>query len=297
MEKSIALTFLSLTIIALSGCADRSDNFTPISTNLATPESIALNDDNTLLYISNINGNPTGKNDNGYISTYDPSGTPINLKFISGDNPSFTLHAPKGIALSGGHLWVTDIDAVKKFDANTGKFIAEISIQGATFLNDITSDRNGGVLVTDSGLAPDFSPSGSDAIYHISNDNSLTKIIKDVSLNRPNGILMVDDDRFVMVNFAEKGMLRTFTLDGEELSSVPMPYGMLDGVQQDENETLLISSWALGGIISVTSGSSHDVLQTGLDAPADIAYDAKHGRLYIPLFKKNMVEAMTLGHE
>ena len=43
----------------------------------------------------------------------------------------------KGMAMSGGILYVADITVVGKFDAKTGAPKGDIAVEGATFLNDV----------------------------------------------------------------------------------------------------------------------------------------------------------------
>src|SRR5262245_61192901 len=50
----------------------------------ATPESVLFDADTGVYLVSNINGSPGGKDDNGFISQVDPNGTVITLKWIDG---------------------------------------------------------------------------------------------------------------------------------------------------------------------------------------------------------------------
>src|SRR5690606_2301051 len=59
---------------------------------------------------SNIGGDPAAKDNNGFISRVSPDGAVIELRWIAGGTGDVVLHAPKGIALKGDSLFVTDID-------------------------------------------------------------------------------------------------------------------------------------------------------------------------------------------
>jgi DNA-binding beta-propeller fold protein YncE len=75
-------------------------------TNLKNPESVAYASKQNILFVSNINGEPDKKDQNGFISKVSPSnGSIIELNWITG------LNAPKGIAFSNDNnkLYVSDI--------------------------------------------------------------------------------------------------------------------------------------------------------------------------------------------
>ena len=82
--------------------------------------------------VSNINGAPLDKDNNGYITELSPDGKVVNAKLVEGGKGKVTLHAPKGSALKDGVLYVADIDTVRLFDRKTGAPKGEVAIKGAT---------------------------------------------------------------------------------------------------------------------------------------------------------------------
>jgi hypothetical protein len=128
--------FVAFALTALAACAKPEaesgaaapaarDINTPLhvaSTGLATPESVLWDAARSVWYVSNINGNPPQKDDNGYIVRLGANGeTMDSLPFINGTDEDVTLHAPKGMAMRGDTLWVADIDALRGFDLASGK--------------------------------------------------------------------------------------------------------------------------------------------------------------------------------
>src|SRR5690348_13973021 len=105
--------------------------------DLQAPESIVYDSELDLYFISNINGEGTAKDNNGFISRVHPDGKVESLKFIAGGVDGVTLNGPKGLAINGNTLWVADIDAVRAFDKRTGKLLqsADFAALGAIFLN------------------------------------------------------------------------------------------------------------------------------------------------------------------
>ena len=71
---------------------------------LATPESVLHDRTADVYLVSNVNGAPVDKDDNGFISRLSPHGSVVELKWIDGADEDVTLNAPKGMA------WVTSLD-------------------------------------------------------------------------------------------------------------------------------------------------------------------------------------------
>ena len=74
--------------------------------DLKNPESVAYVPEQNVLFVSNINGKPTEKDQNGFISKVSPSNGNISeLNWVTG------LNAPKGFTISNNNskLYVSDI--------------------------------------------------------------------------------------------------------------------------------------------------------------------------------------------
>src|SRR3989441_564635 len=97
----------------------------------STPESVLHDSTQDIYFVSNINGSPTAKDNNGFISRVRPDGAIENLKFIEGGRAGVTLNAPKGLAVLGDTLWVTDIDRIRAFNARTGTPLDSIRLDSA----------------------------------------------------------------------------------------------------------------------------------------------------------------------
>jgi len=253
----------------------------------ATPESVEYNTIEDVYLVTNINGGSLAVDGNGFISKLKPDGNVIDLKWIDGKKAGVTLNAPKGAAIVGKHLFVTDIDQVHVFRLSDGHQKKSITITGSTFLNGITPGNGDYVYVTDSGFSAGLEPSGTDAIYKVWANGKYETIIKDKSLGGPNGI-WDDDGKLVVVTFAS-GKMISLDRSGKQTALPTPPHGQLDGLIKLEDGRFLLSSWGGSAIYAMNKDSTFTEFANALDAPADLGIDTKRKRLLSPLFKENKV--------
>src|SRR5262245_35110544 len=90
--------------------------FAGATDSMKTPESVRYDADLDAYFVSNINGNPSAKDGNGFIAQVDAGNTSSVKMLVQGGKNGATLNAPKGLAVVGDTLWVADIDAVRAFN-------------------------------------------------------------------------------------------------------------------------------------------------------------------------------------
>lgn len=108
------------------------------------PESVLYDQNDEIIFVSNINGEPAEKNALGFISLLETNGNIRELEWITG------LNAPKGMGIYQGKLYVSDITDIKVIDIESKEVIEVIEISGSSFLNDITVGDDGDIFITDS---------------------------------------------------------------------------------------------------------------------------------------------------
>ena len=257
----------------------------------ATPESVLHDAGADVYLVSNINGAPLEADGNGFISRLAPDGELLDLKWIDGASDGVTLNAPKGMALSGGMLYVADIDCLRVFDSTTGAPVTEHCVTGATFLNDVAADDQSNVYFTDTGFDASFSPSGADAIYLLSGGVVLD-VARGDALGHPNGIAIVPGG--VQVVTFGSGEAYRVTPTGER-TNVAAVAGSLDGVEALADGGYLVSSWDDSAIYRVAADGTRTAVVSDVEAPADIGFDRGRNRILIPLFNGNSVLFRALG--
>ena len=258
--------------------------------SMQTPESVLWDSQADVYLVSNINGQPTVKDNNGFITRITPDGKVDSLHFIQGGRGGVTLNAPKGSGIRGDTLFVADIDEVRMFNRTTGASLGSIRVPGATFLNDLDVGADGSVWFTDSGLKPDFSSNGSDAVYHRDpKTGALHKLASGTDLGRPNGVL-ADSTGAVVVTFGS-GEVYHVDMAGHRTALPKPPHGQLDGVFRLADGTLVVSSWEDSSVVGMKPGATmYMQMVKGVASPADIGYDRSRNRILIPVFTGTRIE-------
>ena len=297
VKKLACLAVLPLLACAASSCITTTSYkavniVTPADSGLNTPEC-AIHDEKADIYIvSNINGNPLGKDKAGFISRVAPSGKILELKWIDGSAEGITLNAPKGLAIVGDTLYAADVNAVRKFDRVSGKPTGVIDFKGASFLNDLASGPDGKVYVSDSGFGGVKDAPRTDAVYEISPDDSVKALSKGEEVPNPNGLLVTPGGLLVCTwNSGE--LLWARAREGRERLVAKLPKNQLDGIVVDKDGSLLITSWAGECVYRFKFPGGATVAIKGLKEPADPGWDAKRGRLLIPHFKEHKLTIIT----
>jgi len=262
------------------------------ATGMKTPESVRYDAAQDLWFVSNINGNPSQKDGNGFIVRLTADGAAMDsTPFIEGGKRGVTLNAPKGMALVGDTLWVADIDAVRAFNARTGAPVASVVITGSTFLNDVVADPDGAIYITDTGVRFDskgqMSHPGPDRVVQVTG-RQYKVVVSFEHAPGPNGIAWDSaNGRFLINAFAstaffawKPGMVRA--------DSVGFGAGGGDGLELLADGRALYTSWADSSLSVFANGTSTTLLK-GLPSPADIGYDAKRQRVAVPLFNDGKV--------
>lgn len=239
---------------------------------LTTCESVLHDDDEDVLYVSNINGAPDGKDGNGFISKVSLDGKVTEVQWVKG------MNAPKGMGLHGGKLFVADIDRVHEVDTKSGKITKSHPVKGAKFLNDIAVD-NGKVYISDS---------RGGSIYLIE-DGKLSTFMSD--LQGPNG-LFTDNKEIIMALWDAK-TLNSVDATSKQVTLRTEGIENPDGIEAIGNNQYLISSW--NGVVHHIDKDWKKTMVLDLREDsvnsADIEYIKSKNLLLVPTFFKNTVRA------
>jgi hypothetical protein len=255
------------------------------TTGLKTPESALPVPAEGFAYVSNVAGNPTDKDGNGFISKVSlADGKIIALEWAKG------MDGPKGLALSGGKLYASDIDKLVEIDPKTGKILAKYDAPGSQFLNDVAADPQGNVYVSDSSTSTIWRLAG----------GKFEKWLEDPALKFPNG-LHVSGDKLIIAAWgppgtsaqsAAPGNLVQVSIPDKKISDLGdgRPVGNLDGLEPIGDD-FLVTDWVAGALYRIDRNGTPTLLIDLKQGSADIGYVPETGLLLIPMMMDDKLVA------
>ncbi len=241
-----------------------------------TPESVKYDKKNDIFYVTNINGNPSEKDGNGFVSKLNKEGEIIDLKWVIG------LNAPKGTGIFDDKLYVSDIDELAEISIPSGKIMHKYAAKGAKFLNDIDIDKNGTVYVSDTKTGN---------IWILKNDTFQIWLQSEKLLNS-NGLFVEGDNLLI----GTKTKILIADLNTKALKTLIDNSGSTDGLEYAGNGKYLFSDWS-GHVYIAKSGGEKKLLLNTADEKinaADIEFVRETHTLLIPTFYHNTVSFYEL---
>lgn len=274
--KKMNLLFVSLFVFIFTTSAQSLQALWASKAVFSVPESVFYNPETQQIYVSNINGKSDVKDHNGFISKLDKDGKVVDLVWVK------HLDAPKGMALEGDNLYVSDIHRLVKINVQTGRVIRRYKADSARFLNDVVVDPAGDVYVTDSRLGAIF------RLHH----GQFTLWKKSSLLTGANGLAIENGKLMVGV----RGYLLCIDPLMQSLTIQVKNKGGIDGLIPLGNRRYLVSDWA-GKIQIIQQGKAPVVLRNTTRQKinaADLGYISDEKIVLIPTFNDNRVVAMKL---
>lgn len=279
-----------------AAAASASPTRVSVTEGFSTPESVLWDAAQAVWFVSNINGSPSARDGNGFISRLTSDGAVDSLHWVLSGRGGVLLNGPKGLAIVGDTLWVTDIDAVRGFNRKTGAPVASVEFGNqAKFLNDIAAGPDGTLYITDTGIEIDaggkMSHPGVDRIFALS-ARKVSVALEGAWLAGPNGITWdAANSRFIVVPNGGPTLLG-WKPGESKVDTIGTGPGGQDGAEVVGGETL-VSSWADSSLFAVQAGGNRRLV-SGVNSPADIGVDPTRELVAIPLFLENKVEVWRL---
>lgn len=303
MKKHL-IAALSLGLIGVSaGCTSSSSTSAPAAapasiqseksltrmgevSGLEAPESVAYDRKRNLLYVSVQRGNIPG---DGSIAKVSSEGKLLDANFIIG------LNDPKGIALHGDLLYVSNGTELVEADLESGVIVARYTDARLRFLNDVTVDDDGSVYVAEM--------FGS-AIYRLSKGKVFSEWLTTPELENPNGLLAVGGKMYVAAwgGFtngkpleAPPGRFLEIDLRSKAIAKITgEPLGNLDGLQANGPDSFILSDWKAGKIYKVARTGAVELILNTEQGVGDILFVREKGLLILPMRKQNSLLFYTV---
>jgi outer membrane protein assembly factor BamB len=249
------------------------------------PESAVLDAGDGVIYVSNVNGDASAADGNGYIAKLSLKGEVLDKEWVTG------LNAPKGLALHDGKLYVSDIDELAVIDTASGEITARHKAPGATFLNDVTAAEDGRVFVSDM---------MQNQIWKLEGDQ-FEMWLQDAALDNPNGLL-AEPDRLVVAAWGKPkedfstdvpGHLLAVDYQSKKVTDIGSgePIGNLDGVEADSQGGYLVTDWFSGGLYHIGEDGKAELLMDLKQGSADHEFVPDENLAIIPMMMEGTVDA------
>ena len=209
-----------------------------------------------------------------------------------------TLHAPKGMAISGDTLWVADLDAVRGFNRRSGAPLGShhLGSAGALFLNDVTVGPDGSLYITDTGVS--FAGgvrkhTGPDRVFRV-RGGRVSVVLEGDWLGQPNGITWDPvGRRFLLAPVAGDSSVSQWTEGSPRPEPLARGAGRYDGVEVLPGGRILVAGWNDSTVSEVVGKEIRPVI-TGVPAAADIGLDPEGLVVAIPVLLDGRVELWRL---
>jgi hypothetical protein len=189
------------------------------------------------------------------------------------------------LAAAGDH----PSSGIAVFSLETATLVGFIGIPGIGLPNDITSDRDGVIYVTDY---------WGDALYRIV--DGVPDLLFDSGLYNPNGILYDRANHRLLTlapGTAGCPVMETSLVDSTISVIAYSGLGGYDGIVEDSGGRIYISEWTGDAVHRYDDPllSGHIVFSSGHTDPADIYYDPTHDLICVPNFSTHSIDYVPVG--
>jgi hypothetical protein len=257
----------------------------------SNPESVIYDKKNNILYVSNVNGQATEKDGNGFISKVSLDGAILKKDWVTG------LDAPKGLAIHGDKLYTADIDTLVEIDIPSATITNRYQVADAVFLNDVAANESGEIFVSD--MMKDR--------IHSLKDGKFSIWLETPELLSPNG-LHVDGGSLVVgawgvrtegFNTETPGHLLRVMLRDKAISNIGdgSPLGNLDGVEADLDGDYYVTDWVVGKLFHIDRNGHADLMLELEQGMADLEFIEEKDLILLPMMLSNKLLAYQLVYE
>lgn len=263
MKKIITLFYLSILSLQLLG-------------QYNSPESVVFDASLNRYLVSNVG-----------------SGSIVQRTF-SGSTSSFTsgLTGPKGMVITQGRLFVTDLTSVRGYNLFNASQFMNLAITGASSLNDIESNGSNYLYVSDMNANKIYRID----ISNLSNPTYTTFVSSGITA--PNGLLLDSlNNRLLMVSYMPNSPVEAINLTTGAVSTVTTTaLSYLDGITRDDSGYVYVSSWGNNSVIRFSANflKGPYLFESGHNGPADIYFNNYSKVLVIPNMNASTISFVNL---
>lgn len=260
------------------------------TTGFQGPYGVAIDPKTNNVYVSNVNGDPANKDNNGFISRLKPDGSVDQIKFIDGAaTKDLNLHAPKGMVVLGSTLYVADIDKLHAFDITTGKKLFDVNFGDLTVKHfyDIAVGPDNILYLTDG---------GANIIYRIdvARLHEVTTLAGGDFLGGPRGIKWYPTRQIFLVALADSGEVIALDRAGKRQAVAQMFVKPACSIALDDLSRLYLTSNKLNSVYLIQPNMLISAFRLGVIGATGIAYASEGKQLIVSLYDSNEVQSFPL---
>ncbi|MDK9698884.1 MAG: T9SS type A sorting domain-containing protein [bacterium] len=195
------------------------------------------------------------------------------------------LTQPKGMALLGDTLYVTDVTIVRAYNLNSGQFLFTMTFPASSFLNDIAVDTEF-IFVSDMQV---------NAIYRATVGSRAGSPYCVGNVQAPNGIWIDHpNNRVLFVSFRVNSPIQSVsrTESGSATTVRTTTLSELDGFTCDRWGRYYVTSWTTNSVyqISLQESSTPVVVASNINGPADMFIGPTDSVLVVPAMNANQIQ-------
>jgi DNA-binding beta-propeller fold protein YncE len=205
------------------------------------------------------------------------------------------------ISSNNSRLYVSDITDLVEIDVDNGK-IKRFNAPRSAFLNDVVSDNQGNIYVSDTITNTIYKLDGN------SNTSSLQAWLQSPQLNGPNG-LHIDNTKNKLIvaslgDFSKPGAgIEVVDLKSKSITTLgregmTSPFGGLDGIESDTTDThYYVTDNPAGKVYTVNAnGTGYGTLiDLHIQGAADLEFIPSQSTIIIPLMQDKKLVAYKLA--
>jgi len=243
------------------------------------PESALYDSERKVIYVSNMANTSGAKDGQGFLVKLSPNGQVLMNPWVSG------LHAPKGLAVFGKHLFTSGIDEIVEIDIETGTVLHRYPVAGAKDLNDVTVASDGTVYVSDSRKDQRF-------IFMLK-DGKTGIFLESDEFRSCNGI-SCDGGRILVAG--KGGRLLAVDRTTKAITVLFEKTRYIDGLEKISDTQFLVSDWSGTVQLLETGKPPLKLLDTSPEKinATDLGWIAAEKTILVPTFFYNRIVAYRL---
>lgn len=253
------------------------------------PYGVVVDAKGAYIYVSNVNGSPTERDGNGFISRLKGDGSLDQLKFIDGSVKETILHAPKGMAIVGANLYVADIDRLCVFDLSSGKFAFDVNFGPLPVQHfyDISAGPDDALYLADG---------AANVIYRIDvpRMHEVTTFASGDVLGQPRGLCWYPVRQVFLVTGWGSGQVIALDRLGKRQAIPGIFLGGPGQIKADGGGTVYVASTALSAVFKIAANYVLSSFGLGLNSPTGLAYQGSNNHLIITSFDGGTVQSFEI---